>query len=793
MLETDTAATQPWTARTVALVNGTFDTRLTTGEDYDTRTLAQIFAMSPAAMDKLAGPAFIPSSYADHDARSHEAQASKGSFVVLTADIDSGDHTAKTVQQAVAAFVGDHAYMIYSSPHSRPSERRWRVVVPLSEPATFETWFDAQTALFTFLGSKGIETDRALARPGQLVFLPNVPATYVKTGEPLRNTEGEPLYFQRHATSLTKPGLDITQGLIADGMAEIRRRRDEDEREREKMRAEAAKRQANRPRSDETSLIDGFNAENTVAAVLEMCGYEPSPGKGDDWRSPLQNGLTYATRVMDGGQAWYSLSQSDADAGVGQRSNARTGGCFGDAYDLYCHFKHGGDHKSAYRQLGAEKRGNVIRPSRFNPPDWMSEIPPHDEAPEWDHGEFEPDMSYYEVVDEAPSAEALTVYDAFDFDESQIPVRPWLVPGAVLAGYTHMLAAPGGSGKSLFTLQLAMAMADGEQWGGFKPRKRYRSLVINVEDDIFEQRRRLAAARRVMDCKNNLAGMIHIVDASDSIVVARSGERSGSIVATPIVDVLRRYIIDNQIDVIFVDPFAETFEGDENDNSQVKWAMRIWRDEIARATGCAVYLVHHTTKYAQNGAGDANIVRGAGAIVNSTRISATLMPMTPEDAAMVGINPEERHLYVRYDDAKANQSLKTNSAKWFRKESIELENATEDCPADIVGALVPWTPPDAFEGLSNHQISIVLDRVDAGMESGERYIASTKGGSKISGKWVGCLLHDMIGMGEAQAKKVIATWLGTGVLVEDEFDCPVRRRKTKGLFAPQNARPGMAI
>lgn len=388
-----------------------------------------------------------------------------------------------------------------------------------------------------------------------------------------------------------------------------------------------------------------------------------------------------------------------------------------------------------------------------------------------------------------PRAKELPVVDAFDFNERDIPTRPWIIPGAILRGYTHMLAAPGGSGKSLFTLQLAIALAKGDQWGEFKPRKRYRSMLTNVEDDIDEQRRRLAAASRVMGDCHDLRGMIHLVDTTEGIVVAQASETEKSIVTSPVVDTLRRYVMDNDIDVLFVDPFAETFEGDENDNSQVKWAMRIWRDEIARACNCAVYLVHHTTKHAQNGAGDANVIRGAGAIVNSTRISATLMPMTTEDANAIGIDPNERHLFVRYDDAKANQSLKVSGAKWFRKETVELDNAGEDCPADFVGALVPWNPPDVFDGLSFHVACTVLDQIDAGRDNGERYTASTKGGTKASGRWAGSLLIDLAGLNEAQAKKVISTWIKNGVLVEDEYHDPVYRKPKTGLFAPENMRP----
>lgn len=606
MLETDTAAAQPWNDRTVALVNGTFDSRIATGEDYSVLTLAQIFAMSPAAMDKLAGPAFIPSSYHDYDARSHEAQASKGLFVTLTADIDSGDHAAKTVQQAVAAFVGDHAYMIYSSPHSRPSDRRWRVVVPLSEPAAFETWHDAQTALFTFLGAKGIETDRALARPGQLVFLPNVPATYVKTGEPLRNAEGEPLYFQRHATSLAKPGLDITQGLIADGMAEIRRRRDEDEREREKMRAEAAKRQANRPRSDETSLIDGFNAENSVAAVLEMCGYEKSPGKGDDWRSPLQTGLTYATRVMDGGQAWYSLSQSDADAGVGQRSNARTGGCFGDAYDIYVHFKHGGDHKSAYRQLGAEKRGNVIRPSRFNPPEWMSEIPMPDEVPEWDQGEegFEPD--YSGMLDQetgVDTASGKPVLPFFWFNEAEPNLDANdFVEGLLTTSSMSVVYGPSNCGKTFFIVDMALHVAWGREWRG---RAVDRGAVVYLSlEGATGIRNRMAAFRK----HHQIDEALPFIAMPKPINLLNDDADVNAVVA------LTRHVAEVTglpVQMVIIDTLSRAMAGGNENSPEDMTALIGNCDRIRDATGSHVCIVHHSGKDEARGARGHSSLRAA--------------------------------------------------------------------------------------------------------------------------------------------------------------------------------------
>ena len=57
--------------------------------------------------------------------------------------------------------------------------------------------------------------------------------------------------------------------------------------------------------------------------------------------------------AMDGaGVRSVSLSGSDFNAGMGEKS-ADSGSCFGDAYDLYVHYQHKGDHKKAYQALRA--------------------------------------------------------------------------------------------------------------------------------------------------------------------------------------------------------------------------------------------------------------------------------------------------------------------------------------------------------------------------------------------------------------------------------------------------------
>ena len=579
----ETLTPPAWNAHVVAFIAGTYDTRLDTGEEYDALTLADLFNAGPACADKLVGPAFLPSSYHEYDARSHDAQRERGQFVALTADIDSGDHTPKAVQTAVADFVGGAAYLIYSSPHSRPGDRRWRVVVPLDAPAPFDQWFDAQTALFAFLGAKGIETDKALSRAGQLVFLPNVPAVHVKTGTPLRNDENEPLYYQRTATSLAKPGLKLTEGHAFDGMAAIRRKRASDEAEREKMRAEAEKRRANKPRGNETSLIDDFNASNSVATMLEICGYEQSPRDARDWKSTYQGGETYATRIMDDG-TWFSLSQSDTDAGVGQKCRM---GCFGDAYDLYAHYEHGGDHKAAYRALGEERRGNVIRPAQFNTPDWMAEVPPYEEMPEWamDEGPDEADL-LASIDPPAPKGGKGAL--PFEWAGQAAPVidglwliDDWLPASGIGAVYGHP-----GSGKSFLVLDMAAHIAAGVPWAG---RHVEQGLVVYVvAEGQTGFRNRLYAMQQ--------AGKL-APDAPFVFIPCPIDMQSPDGDLQALMETIREVcdLAATPIAMLVIDTLSKTFgAGKENTDDMASYVSNCQR--VSSAFDCFTLVVHHRPK-----------------------------------------------------------------------------------------------------------------------------------------------------------------------------------------------------
>jgi hypothetical protein len=288
----------------------------------------------------------------------------------------------------------------------------------------------------------------------------------------------------------------------------------------------------------------------------------------------------------------------------------------------------------------------------------------------------------------------------------------------------------------------------------------------------------------------DLEGWLFLVEVPESIVVARTDPRTKAVAKTALVEHLVALVIEKEIGCITADPFAETFEGDENSNSEVKWAGVIWRD-VARKTGAAVFLVHHTKKYSNGMAGDADAARGAGALIGTARIVATLFVMTEEEAAIVGIGSDKRTHYVRFDDAKANLSLVTGVAKWFEKKTVTLPNERGLIPADEVGVLMPWTPPGPLADKTYAEIVATLEAIDAGFmdEDGTptgHFFTAHKTGKGT--RWAGLIIARMLALEEEQAAKVLKDWIKNGVLTE--FDYEDGKATRKGLRYDRSKRPG---
>lgn len=238
---------------------------------------------------------------------------------------------------------------------------------------------------------------------------------------------------------------------------------------------------------------------------------------------------------------------------------------------------------------------------------------------------------------------------------SQIPQRPWIARGLLLRKCVTELIAATAVGKSSFGLALAMHLAAGRNFGRFFINKRFRVAILSVEEDEDEVHRRCSAIaeRYGFDYNNELSGYLWRVHCrQDKHVLARA-DRKGMVLATPDLKELEERLFRDGIDVVIIDPFVEVWEGNENDNGQIKQAAALLRG-LARRIEIACLLMHHVRKGAVD-PGDIDASRGGSSLGGLVRLAFTLTGMTAEQAKSLNITDEDlRRSVVRLDNAKVS-------------------------------------------------------------------------------------------------------------------------------------------
>ena len=336
------------------LCEGSYDSRHpdkqnpNAGKNYGTISFEEIVncAKNPTAFDKVKAPAIIPSIYNGPYGRSHDAQRRLGNFGLICIDIDTGNHDLETLKSAITKVMTGSQALIYSSASASEDNKKWRIIISVNPLISGEQYGFHAEATFDLLKENGVECDYALTRTGQLVYLPNVPCERRLNAFP-----GDPPLFYQYAIIDGEP-LDPYNSQICERAKELQRERVEVE---NKYREEREARQTNRASfsSDDLSPIEAFNRANEIEGLLYKYGYKAGPRK--NYRSPKQEGLTYATHVFD--DKWVSLSTSDHS--IGQTS--RNGNRFGDAFDLYVAYEHGGDFQRALDAIRAQQRQQNVR------------------------------------------------------------------------------------------------------------------------------------------------------------------------------------------------------------------------------------------------------------------------------------------------------------------------------------------------------------------------------------------------------------------------------------------------
>jgi len=360
-----------------------------------------------------------------------------------------------------------------------------------------------------------------------------------------------------------------------------------------------------------------------------------------------------------------------------------------------------------------------------------------------------------------------------DLDLDNIPPRQWIYGRELVRGFVSVLASTGGTGKTAYTMAVGVSVALSRSLlhtgiSDAPPHLRvHRQGAVwfyNLEDPQDELRRRIKATiQHHRTSPADLSGRIFLDSGRDRPLVIAVRVAGVGLVQAPVIEPLIVELKRRAIAVLVVDPFVQSHGAEENRNEEMNIVMAAW-GRVANEANCAVWLVHHFRKGGVGG--DADAIRGAGAIQGSARSMHTLSTMTVEEATSLTIPGNERWQYIRHDNVKQNMAPTAGKAVWFRLVSVTLGNGTADYPeGDFVQAVEAWNVPGPWEGVTWDKIEKILVKIDQGTSEGEFYAMNRQ----AKNRWAGNLIMEICRNSYAQAGTILAKWKETGLLEEGEY------------------------
>jgi hypothetical protein len=341
---------------------------------------------------------------------------------------------------------------------------------------------------------------------------------------------------------------------------------------------------------------------------------------------------------------------------------------------------------------------------------------------------------------------------------ADLPARPWLVENLLMDGQVTMLTGRGGDGKSLLALQLAVMVAARSGFGWWEARERRNVLVLNAEDNIDEQRRRLLGACDVMGVDPRLLeGRLFTMDRENLVLVHRDPD-DNMVKPAPLYDRLAELIEEHRIGLVVIDPLVEAHINlDENSNADMKELVLMLR-RLARQREIPLMIVHHSRKGATSG--DQDGARGGSALVNACRVVVTVERMSADEHGNIR-PPEDKERYIRVTGAKANYAGRIGD-RWLELVPIELPNGD-------------WTP--GFRRVEFGQMDEGFD--PRTWEHGDELLALVRHGrgggrlwsTSLSGRKdarLDAAVADRFGLDAGAAKIVLERFVQAGLIAQGE-------------------------
>ena len=253
------------------------------------------------------------------------------------------------------------------------------------------------------------------------------------------------------------------------------------------------------------------------------------------------------------------------------------------------------------------------------------------------------------------------------------PAQDHVLPG-LLAGTVGMLAGPGGVGKTMFELQVAMAVAcggsicggvfEGGESGAMMSTRPGKVVLVAAEEAEDVIWHRLHAVAATLLKQPSLLG----VDADPVTILGLWAE---NLHIYPLAGVPRVTLMDGDFEstgsfkqlmaacdgarLVMLDPIRRFHSCEENNSGDMTALVQLLQ-EISSKTKAAVIFAHHTNRAStQMGQGDtAGAARGSTALSDGVRWQLNLSKPTRDMAKRRGIADDDAGRFVMVDIAKSN-------------------------------------------------------------------------------------------------------------------------------------------
>lgn len=348
--------------------------------------------------------------------------------------------------------------------------------------------------------------------------------------------------------------------------------------------------------------------------------------------------------------------------------------------------------------------------------------------------------------------------------------RQWIYGRSLIRGMLSVLGGTGGVGKTSFVMQVAISIAADRSflaaYDGDPAHRIYEPhgtvMYYSLEDPMDDLIRQVSAILKYRDMPARLIwDRLILQSGRDLPLIVATQDDKGRLVRCDI-DAIVAYLVENKVDVLVVDPFANSFDGGEGTESSAD-TMKIICDQwrlVAHRANCAIWLLHHFRKGGM--AGEADAFRGSTTLQNAARIMETLTTMTPNEAEELRVDKADRRHHMRLENAKMNLGPASEGA-WLKFVPVPLGNATEKYPqGDIIGVVTRWTATPCV--ITWTAVKGALEQIQSGY-NGVLYSPAPK----AHDRWAGRVVMSWLNCNRDKATEVLDDWIGKGVLYTDEI------------------------